>query len=211
LFDVAAALPISNQWFNPPFNELSEQQICAQSGFPAGPNCEHKKAVTSLLNQKREVDICRFHQLVRTDLLNKWQLPADCFPADSAILTKWFVLPPLMEHYYRRSHPEYKTLPPVKAGCATDKPWMDFVYPPPNAVIYQPKVFGGQLNPLVFEVVHRNPEAVLYWHIDNRFAGTTSGKSHQFQWTEIESGTHQLTVVDGDGTAINRSFTLEKK
>ncbi|KAF0128724.1 MAG: penicillin-binding protein 1C [Bacteroidetes bacterium] len=211
LFDVAAALPITNQWFNPPYNELSDQQICAQSGFPAGPNCEQKKAVTSLLHQKREVDICRFHQLVRTDFLKKWQLPADCFPADSAILTKWFVLPPLMEHYYRRSHPEYRTLPPVKAGCSNDKPWMDFVYPPPNAVIYQPKVFGGQLNPLVFEVVHRNPEAVLYWHIDNRFAGTTSGKSHQFQWTEIESGTHQLTVVDGDGTAINRTFTLEKK
>jgi len=211
LFDIAAALPLAEQWFTPPYDALNEHQVCAHSGFPASSNCELKKSVTSLLHQKKEVDNCKFHQLVRTDLTKKWQLPADCFPNDSAILTKWFVLPPLMEHYFRRSHAEYVALPPVKSGCQTDKLWMDFIYPPPSAVIYQPKVFGGQLNPLVFEVVHRNPAAVLYWHIDTRYAGTTAGKSHQFQFTDIEAGTHQLTVVDGDGTAIHRTFTLEKK
>jgi penicillin-binding protein 1C len=122
----------------------------------------------------------------------------------------WFVLPATMEHYYRRYHVGYRTLPPIRAGCASAAAdagaAMEFVYPSPAGKIYVPVELDGSKGRAVFEVVHRDAGAQLYWHLDGAFAGSTAAV-HQLA-VELPPGAHRVTVVDEAGNRLVRSFEI---
>lgn len=211
LFDVAASLPQAQQWFQTPLNTLEKREVCHETGYGAGVNCNNRDTVIALLNSPHPVKVCPYHQLLRTNLTLTAQLPADCFPMANAVVKSWLVLPPLMEHYYVLHHPEYLPPPPIESGCYQQNNLMDFVYPPSAAIIYLPKDYSGQFNTLFFEVVHRNPQAVIYWNVDENFLGTTTGGNHRKAMPPLEIGNHFLTVTDGEGNRQQRSFRLEYK
>jgi penicillin-binding protein 1C len=120
----------------------------------------------------------------------------------------WFVLPPAIEYFYRQKHPEYKILPQYAPGCheVRNIPTMEFIYPTPGIKIFIPRDQTGMLTRIIPEIVHRNPSKKIYWHLDEKYIGTTRS-IHQ---TEIsaEPGNHTLTAVDEDGNTIRCAFTL---
>jgi len=69
----------------------------------------------------------------------------------------FFLLP--WNIFYRKKHPEYKTLPPVGQGCSLSKnlPVMEFIYPTAGIKIFIPRDQTGELTRVITEVVHRNP------------------------------------------------------
>jgi penicillin-binding protein 1C len=210
LFDIVSVLPPQQDWFVQPEDKVDWVTVCKQSGFNAGINCDETVVITGLPSG-RNVPLCGYHQLVRTDTSGKFQLPADCFPDEKAMLQKWFVLPPLMEYYFRRNNAAYKLLPPVKEGCVQQQSDMEFIYPPVGAQIYQPVDFSGNLNPLVFEVAHRLHGVSLFWHLDERYIGITQGSTHQMVIQIPDPGQHNVTVVDEQGNSISRSFRLLRR
>ncbi|MDP2234794.1 MAG: penicillin-binding protein 1C [Bacteroidales bacterium] len=210
LFDLVSVLPTQQNWFSQPEDKIERVTICKHSGMNAGLNCE-ETVVISGLPSGNNVSLCNYHQLVRTDTSGRFQLPADCFPEEKALLKKWFVLPPLMEYYFRRNNASYKLLPPVKDGCVQQQANMEFIYPPIGAQIYQPVDFSGNLNPLIFEVAHRLNGVTLFWHLDGSFAGTTQGSNHQMVMQIGETGEHLVTVVDEQGNSISRAFKLLRR
>ena len=83
---------------------------------------------------------------------------------------------------------------------------MEFVYPSPAGKIYVPVELDGSKGRAVFEVVHRDAGAELYWHLDGAFAGSTAAV-HQLA-VELPPGAHRVTVVDEAGNRLVRSFEI---
>ena len=83
---------------------------------------------------------------------------------------------------------------------------MDFLYPEAGSRVYIPVELGGNKGRVVFAVAHRRPEAKLFWHLDDRFLGST--ETFHEQALDIEAGSHTTTVVDQWGERAGRSFVV---
>jgi penicillin-binding protein 1C len=206
LFDLAGILP-PGEWFREPLEEMTMIRICSQSGYRAGPDCDKTEDVSACTAGLRS-EVCPYHKIIHTDITGAWQVTADCVSPAEIKNVPWFVLPPAMEYYYRQKHPEYKIVPPMARGCISDKelPVMEFIYPVPGVKIYIPRDQLGSLTRIIPEVVHRTPSKKIFWHLDDKYIGTTK-YIHQLE-IEAETGDHVLTVVDEDGSSVKCQFTV---
>ena len=130
--------------------------------------------------------------------------------ADGMIQSSWFVLPPVQEWYYHKNHPEYRLLPPYKAGCGSDNAGsMDLIYPRENSGIFIPVELSGNKGRVIFEAVHRDEDATIYWHLDGKFIACT----HYMHQVEIlpSPGKHTLVLVDENGEELTRHFKILSK
>ena len=102
----------------------------------------------------------------------------------------------------------FRSLPPFAPGCsdAGNVPAMEFIYPPPGIRIFIPRDQSGHQTRVIAEVIHRIPSKKIYWHLDNKFVGTTK-LVHQFEFF-AQSGDHILTVVDEAGNSAKSSFKV---
>jgi penicillin-binding protein 1C len=118
------------------------------------------------------------------------------------------VLPPAMEYFYKRKHPEYKSLPPVAAGCSSGKSIqaMEFIYPTPHIKIFIPRDQSGSLTRIIPEIAHRIPSRKIFWHLNEIYIGTTRN-IHQIELL-AGAGNHVLTAVDEDGNMIKCVFSV---
>ncbi len=84
-------------------------KVCKLSGFREGPDCPETEEVHACVNGLRS-DVCPYHKIVHLDKNRVTQVNADCYPADEIRNEPWFILPPAMEYFYRKKHPEYKEI-----------------------------------------------------------------------------------------------------
>ena len=205
VFDVFKLLPASG-WFEPPLQAFRQADICMQSGMLAGANCEHTKYMYIPENGER-AEVCRYHQLIHLDKTEKYRVNSACYPVAEMKEKSWFVLPPVPAWYYRKKHPDYKKLPPWQSGCqSNDTHNMALIYPKYNSQIFLPRDFNAVQQKVVFKAVHQNPKTLIYWHLDEKFIGTTKGK-HQIE-VYAAPGKHQLTLVDENGEILTRRFEI---
>jgi penicillin-binding protein 1C len=197
----------SGAWFNTPYEDLTMIRVCSRSGFRAGTDCQETDEIQACVNGLRS-EICPYHQIVHLNKSKTLQVTSDCVSPDEIINEPWFVLPPAMEYFYRKKHPEYKILPPVGQGCSLSKiiPVMEFIYPTAGIKIFIPRDQTGELTRVITEVVHRNPSKKIFWHLDETYIGTTQF-IHQLEML-AGSGNHILTAVDEDGNMIRCGFTV---
>ena len=112
-----------------------------------------------------------------------------------------FVLPPVMEWYYRPYHPEYTGATARPASTA-----VQFIYPQSGAVLSIPRQLSGEKEGIVFRAAHHRPDATLWWHMDNTYIGETRFQ-HELRLTPA-AGKHTLTVVDDEGSTAFVRFTI---
>ncbi len=205
LFDVFDVLPTSN-WFQKPFDEFVAIDVCAESGYLAKDICP-KKAI-SIPNKKNYVKSCSYHQLVHLDNLGQFRVNSSCADISTTISKSWFSLPPLMEFYYKRTHPVYKSLPPFRNDCVrTNIPPMEFIYPKSGSRISLTKNFEGKKNELILKLAHAKPETEVYWYLDDTYLQQTKN-FHEIGILPNE-GKHKITVVDATGNEVNVTITIE--
>ncbi len=86
---------------------------------------------------------------------------------------------------------------------------MQLIYPAAQAKIYIPRDLDGSLSATVFKLAHRNPDAKVFWHLDNMYLGTTQ----TFHHLELRPtpGPHLLTLVDVYGNRLESSFRIMEK
>jgi penicillin-binding protein 1C len=208
LFDIFRALPYT-AWFKMPYNDMKRVSICHQSGFRASSICE--KTDTIWVQKKGLLTPpCPFHQIVHLDKTETWQVTSNCVSPSEMVHKSWFVLPPVQEWYYRNKNPFYKVLPPFKPGCGPSESHdMDMIYPHPDSKIYIPVDIDGKPGSVVFKVAHRQPQHMIYWHLDDQFIGTTV-QIHQMALSP-QKGFHRLTLVDEDGESLTIRFEIMTK
>ena len=197
----------TGSWFKTPYEDLTMIRVCSKSGFRAGPDCPETMEVAACLNGLRS-EACPYHQIVHLNKAKTFQVTSDCVSPADMINESWFVLPPAMEYFYRKKHSGYRTLPPPAQGCSVSKtiPVMEFIYPAPGIKIFIPRDQTGELTRVITEVAHRNPSKKIFWHLDDKYIGTTRF-IHQIEIL-AGSGNHILTVVDEDGNMIKCGFTV---
>ncbi len=209
MFSLFNLLPATG-WFEEPQREMTEIEICPQSGFRRGVNCPEGKKV-SIYQSGLKSKSCPYHQLIHLSKDKKFRVNADCVPAAGITSEKYFVLPPTMEWYYKQHKAGYAPLPPYKEGCAGKEliAAMEFIYPKENSLLYVPVEIDGKKGEIIFEVAHRDKDAVLYWHLGEVYLGST----HLFHQKGIAAGkgNHILTVTDNNGVSIYKQFEILEK
>ena len=205
LFDVFNLLPNSD-WFSKPFDEMSEISICKESGFRAGQHCENKLQ-QFVQNSGLKTKPCPYHILVHLDTTKSHQVNSSCEDLSAVSNTSWFILPPLMEFYYKSKNPFYKPLPPFRNDCVgNEQISMQFIYPKDNTIIFLPKDLNGEINELILKIAHSKPKTKIYWYLNNRFIGKTTD-IHDLAIIP-KDGKHVITAVDEFGNEIKRTIQI---
>ena len=206
LFDVFNLLP-SSPWFDRPSGIFADAEVCRLSGHLKGRFCEETDT-TLILPAGLKTEACPYHHLINLSADGTSRIYESCIDMEPTIRKSWFTLPPVWEWYYKQHHPEYKPLPPFKPGCGEDvfRP-MQFVYPTMNARVFLPKQLDGSKGQLNVELVHNNPKATVYWHLDNNYLSETQD-FHKISFLPA-SGKHSLTAVDNEGNTVSVTFFVE--
>jgi penicillin-binding protein 1C len=209
MFDVFSLLKKNNK-FNKPEDELIKIVVCSKSGYKASKNCPEIDTLLTYLNGEK-VKTCSYHKIIFTDKDEKYRLNSKCSSPDEMKTVHWFVLPPVQEWYYNKTHPSYKLLPPYKKGCAPDdvENIMQFVYPQKGMKIFIPTNEENKKENIVFEISHQNSEIIVYWHIGEEYIGKTQGE-HKIVCS-LKKGKYMLTAVDENGTSISSFFEIVSK
>ena len=176
MFELLGLLPASAEWFEEPLQEGVFLDVCTVSGMLKSPDCPEWESVR-LPAAAAESAACPYHR-------------------DGV-----FRLPPAMEWYYKTYHPEYQVLP-----SSRDTAPMEFLYPEPGSILTFPRKLDGTTEGAVFQVIHRNPNATVYWHLDQSYLGETR-LIHQMRLTP-DPGKHTVTAVDGDGHSVSVGFSV---
>lgn len=171
MFDLFNLLPTTG-WFDEP-KDFIEVNVCPESGFLAGRDCP-KKVKMKVPAGGKDARQCPWHREIKME--------------------KWFVLPPLMEKYYRIKHQEYR---PVPREENADTEVMSFAYPCDGAVLSPAKQMDGTSPGVRCEIVHTRQSATVYWHLDNEYLGETTDIHTMV--IDMPSGFHRLMAVDDEG------------
>lgn len=208
LFEVASLLREGGS-FRAPEEEMERVVVCHRSGYRASSVCDETDTVDVCVAGLRTA-VCPYHRLVNLDEGGQWQVGSDCEAVHRMRVTPWFVLPPVQEWYYCRTHTDYRKLPPFRAGCsggAVDV--MEMIYPQRGTRIFIPRGFGGKQERVVLEAAHRLPSAVVYWDVDGKYLGSTEG-THQME-VHLPEGRHVLVLTDDAGNILRQVFSVVGK
>ncbi|MEM1217676.1 MAG: penicillin-binding protein 1C [Bacteroidota bacterium] len=209
LFDVFNRLPVAD-WFVAPYNDLQRMSICSNSGFRPLPICPTDTVWASPTWQ--EGPPCSYHQTLYLDPEKHWRVHQQCQGNTGMEKHAWFSLPPVAEHYYRQNHPNYEPLPPWAPECTPSEgsgQVMQWIYPRHRTEIYVPVDLDGERSRTVFKVAHTDEEAILYWHLDTKYLGSTQ----HFHSMELNPspGFHEVTLVDQQGNQLKKRFEILEK
>ena len=207
LFDVFNLLP-RKKWFATPFDDLEEAAVCQLSGHIAGENCPKIKQWIPL--KSKMTTVCPYHKRIHLDKSEQFQVNSNCESIENMVTKSWFVLPPVMELYYKSKHIDYQPLPPFRADCLGNSSYsMDFIYPKENGKVYLTKNFNGEMQPFVLKVAHSDLKAKLFWYLNDKFLGTTQ-TFHEMQ-VEAKTGNYYITVTDEGGNEISRRIEIVRE
>ncbi len=208
LFDLFNLLPATS-WYSQPYDEMSHISVCRQSGYRATELCTETDSVW-VANAGLDTPPCPYHQLVHLDASGRYRVTSDCFSPHTMLSRSWFVLPPAQAYFYKNNHHFYEPLPPLHPQCLSGQPVqsMALLYPQNGFRIVLTRQCEGGMGQLVMQATHRRTDAVIYWHLDKAYLGSTGNGQHQLAVLP-EPGRHVLTLVDDEGNTISGSFLVE--
>lgn len=202
LFDIFNLLPYS-KWFAEPYvSEGVMCRICSHSGHIAGRHCTETGEVL-LPRNSINCSRCPYCKEVSVSL-DGMRLVGD--RSEPTHTKCYFVLPPLMEYYYRQQHQEYIPLPKKSSANNTIEQSFHFVYPTDGSIVSIPKQIDGTRGAIVCQAVHIST-AELFWHLDGSFIGTTAD-IHKMQ-IKPSLGYHTITIVDDLGVQQTISIIVK--
>lgn len=201
MFNIFQHIP-EQGWFKKPNNNLKQIKLCKASGLAPAPSCPIARVQTT---QKSKMQpLCTYHQVIQINEQNE-RIFKGCETNVEMKDTSWFVLDPVVSHYYKRTHPNYRNLPSVSETCPqSNEGEMAIIYPQDNTEIIIPKNFDQQYEKVVLEAAHNNVKAELFWHLDDHFVGKTEF-NHQLS-LNIKPGTHSLSITDDKGNQVVVNF-----
>ena len=207
LFDVLDALPHSG-WFQEPFDDLVEVEVCTQSGYRASVYCDETKKELVPTHGTRSGP-CPYHHQLFLDASEQFRVNSDCYPLENMVAKNWFVLPPILEYYYASSNPNYKPLPPYLAGCSSlENQRMEFIYPKKNEAVLLPKDLGTTTSDVILKLAHQQSDAIVYWYLDETYVGKTEN-FHELL-LDVQPGEYTLTVVDSEGNRMQQQMEVRR-
>lgn len=182
-------------------------EVCAVSGYPKSDCCPETKFIKAVTDDIK-TGVCPYHHRLFLDETRQYQVSSECYPVDKNNTAVYYILPAVMEWFYKKYTSFYVPPPPVMPGCQNNSNFeiMSFVYPETTAKISIPVGIQGDRQQVVFELAHRNPAKKVYWSLNEKFLGMTQ-HLHQML-LDLEKGDYWLTCVDEDGNEIRRRINV---
>jgi penicillin-binding protein 1C len=197
LYDIFQLLPASREWWCP-YDDMTRRPVCTLSGYAPGPDCPVRDTIFSP-GPEHNLPVCPYHRSILVSEDHRYRLHKAC--SLTAVEVPALVLPAVVDHFYKRTDPSYKSLPPMHPSCAPELESqvlpLGFIYPNELAQISAPLDLDGKQNEFLFRAIHQDPGATLYWFLDEDFLGSTMG-DHQMQ-LKPGSGGHTHTIMDPQG------------
>ncbi len=210
MFDIFNKLDKPEQDFQAPLHLMRRVQICKDNGYLTTANCPSKEVWIPRESHFQKTS--PHHRYVHLDQNRQWQVNSRCESVHNMKHMSWFELPPGQAYYYKQSHSQYRPLPKLRPDCRTSivanqqHGPIDILYPLPGTRIYIPTDLARQKSRTVFEAVHRQTSATLFWHLDEKYLGVTEN-FHNLA-LNITPGKHTLTLVDENGFRVTRRFEV---
>ncbi len=205
LFEVFAILPKAESWLKPPHDHMEKIAVCSKTGFLPSEYCPE---IDSIYTSRVEfiAGKCPYHVPVHLTLDRKHRTEPAFYA--KTIDTVWFLLPPIMSHYYKKRNTIYKPLPkPVPlSNFVANEQNLKIIYPDKNIKIHIPTKIHGKSGKVVFEATHSDNSIAVFWHIDGELVATTV-REHKIQ-TSLLPGNHLLTVIGEDGSFDETNFLI---
>jgi penicillin-binding protein 1C len=216
MFDIFRLLPAVSKpqggapWFKKPAYNYSEVAVCRQTGFRSNIDCPPADTIR-LSPLAYRSPLCPYHTIINMDAGQQFQVNDACESPANMKQVSWFVLPPIMEFYYKQRNHDYKILPLFKPGCMDESPSkvIEIIYPQNSMKIYVPLEMEGQKGQTVFSATHKMSDAKIFWSIDDQFIGTTT-RYHQLAVSPA-MGSHLLTLTDDKGNTVSKKFEIITK
>lgn len=208
LFDVFDFLPKS-EWYKKPLDEFVPQKICVKSGMRANEYCTETK-VSALPFECENNSLCSFHKIIFLDKNEKNRVSSNCYSVNEMVEKTWFSLPPKAAFYYQKRTPDYIEIPPFKEGCSEkdNTKQISVLYPKNESKILITRTETGEESSVVLEALHRDSEATLFWHLNEKYIGSTT-HIHQKD-KRLSPGKYELKVIDELGNAEKIRFEVVK-
>lgn len=205
MFDVFKHLK-SSKWFEMPDNDLERETICQNSGYIANQYCTDTK-VEYVPKQNKEKKVCPYHKLVNLDETETYLVNSDCYKVSEMHTKSWFILPSIIDWFYKSKNPNYKSLPYSAPNCISSSIRnIGIIYPTENSDIFIPYDFNHEKQKVLFEATHLRANTKLYWYIDRVFIGETQ-LIHQIE-IDVSAGSHTLSITDEFGESVERNFKV---
>ena len=197
-------------WFNKPTSDQEKIYVCKQSGFKASEICNDRE-IKYYPRGAEKTKPCPFHKLIHLDETSLYRVNSDCYRVDKMKHQSWFVCSPIQEYYFKQHSLFYKPLPEYLSGCNSEGVYkqLEIIYPREGFKIYVPIDQSGKRSRCVFKATHKNNSAILFWHLDGRYVGTTQ-KFHQLSILP-DKGLHVLELTDNFGETGQCKFELIEK
>jgi penicillin-binding protein 1C len=206
LFDIFGILKKDTKWFDIPSEDMTEISVCKKSGHRATDICTETESLMAPMAAAR-TSVCPYHKLIHLDASQTYRVTSECVSPQEMVSKSFFVLPPSQEFYYKRKNPDYLSLPAYQKDCMNYKEnAMAMIYPGSSRKIYIPVNLDGTSSKTIFQATHHNPTGIIYWHMDNSFAGETRG-NHELSFFP-DPGDHILTLVDSEGETLQVEFEV---
>ncbi len=207
LFDLFDLLPESS-WFAPPLDDLDYAVTCSFSGHPPGTSCPTDTILVPY--RRRQPEVCSYHQEILLDPQTGNRINSSCANPSLAIRKTFPILAPLQAHFYTMHHPEFQSLPPLDPHCqeGEDLSPIQWIYPAEFTRMVLPVDLDGQRQSILVRATHRDEQAVIHWHLDEVFLGTTQ-RDHVMT-IQPSPGGHTLTLVDGRGNRAVQQIEIQE-
>ncbi len=209
MFDMLNALPGERDWFRPPYDDLVQALVCRESGHRAGSVCPQPDTAWIPL-AGIQTGLCPYHEVVWRSANGGFRVHSDCESPGNMLPDSMFVLPAIQESFYRKTHPEYRPVPPWRADCepldTRGAGPLSLMYPHPGSRIYLPVNLDGTSSSMVAEAAHGQRGTTVFWHLDGVYLGETEAM-HQ-QLIKVGEGAHVLTLVDEMGNTVVCPFEV---
>ena len=203
LFDIFDLLPHSAWFDKPDENEGVITDVCRHSGHLASRFCNDSKPALLPRNGVKAA-VCPFCREAQVSLGGDFLVTDRSEPT---VTESFFVLPPIMEQYFRQSHPEYRPLPPLKNPSLAENSALQISYPTQGCVLSSVRGIDGATGQIVCKASHTNSSAELFWNLDGAYLGSTKNL-HQIHIFP-SPGFHRLTVVDNLGATQEVEFSIK--
>lgn len=207
MFEVFSALPGKGTWFTPPYDFMEDVVTCVESGSLASVHCPNTKKMW-VTNTGESRHVCKYHQMAHLTKNESYTVGQHCVDQIDVKQEVWFVLPPAMEHYYKKKSAAYRTLPPFFPGCQADvsQQPMQFIYPSNFQYVMAAKQLSGDDGYVIFKLAHRYSNKRVYWHAGEHYLGETKNK-HEVA-VNLPAGKYILKAIDEDGFEISQPFEM---
>lgn len=197
LFDVFQYLPSRMDWWCP-YDDMAKLSICRKTGFAPGPDCPERDTIFTP-GPDHKLPVCPYHRSILLTPDHRYRLHKAC--AQPSVEASALVLPAVIDYFYRKSDPSYTGLPLVHPSCSPESETsllpLGFIYPNELAQISAPLDLDGEQNEFLFRAIHQDPQATIFWFLDEAYLGATS-TDHQMK-LKPDPGVHSITILDTQG------------